>query len=230
MYLNISATEGRETVLVYSRWDPPLYPVKQKEICFSSFCAYFPCQPQFHKVLFHQLIIITIIIISTASGRCLCMSQEARKLWAAIRARAGSHLCAEGEIPFNFMLGWRFVRCWMLPPWSLCVVVGAEVWGDHQPMAMPCVDRAWPVRLQPVIAGLSVTSLSAHSLARRSQTGSSLFFLFSWTRRKPGKRTGIPDLPWEQLNIVCMVMKGTKPQNIHGSFPPASWDTQKWGV
>ena len=38
------------------------------------------------------------------------MSQEARELRAGIRVRAGSHLCAEGEIPFNFMLDWRFVR------------------------------------------------------------------------------------------------------------------------
>lgn len=141
------------------------------------------------------------------------------ELRAGARVRAGSPRCARGEIPSHFMLGWHFVGRWMLPPRSLCAAAGAEVWGGCQAMATPCLDRAWPVWLQPLTAGLLVTSPSAHGLARRSQTGSSLFFLFSWTRRKPGKRAGIPDLPWEQPNIVCMVMKGTKPQT-HRALSP----------
>lgn len=82
-----------------------------------------PSQPQ---LPFYQLIMIAITI-SAAPGGLPCVSQEVCELRAGARVRAGSHPCAEGEIPFHFMLGWHFVRRPRLPPRSLCAAAGAEV-------------------------------------------------------------------------------------------------------
>lgn len=148
-------------------------------------------------------------------------------LSAVIHKRAGNHLFPECEISSSFMLHWCFV--WSNECFSFC-------WSLQGRLQCHCIVS----RLPGALCGQNMTSLAVAShrgpcplhhhqtMAKLDNTTQSsaccqrVFVPFpkkmhlkkAWEKNQHSS----PDLHWEYLNNVCMVMKKKKPEITNSGF------------
>lgn len=137
-----------------------------------------PCQPQFRGMLFHQL----IIIISEVPG----WSQ----LWAGMVWKQGALPVPQGGAPPASCSAGALFTSQCFPPGAFVRRPGLRC----EAAASRLLLHAWTEHDQfgcsQSLPGSAVTSASAHSTARQSRTGPSLFFFFNGREESLGNEQG----------------------------------------